>query len=112
MLAFEVSPLQGGAGLKLSGELDLATAPQLDAALLLEASAPGELRLDLSELTFVDSSGMGTILAHARSRNGAGPVVLVDPPERFVRALEIMGVEQHPGIEVRRSARTAIKDFG
>ena len=104
MATFDVSPLDGGPGLKLTGELDLATAPQLDAALLLEASGPGELRLDVSELTFVDSSGLGTILAHARSRNGAGPVVLVDPTAPVLRAFELMCLDQHPGIAVRRSS--------
>lgn len=104
MSIFEVSPLEDGAGLKLSGELDLATAPRLVEAFLLERSAIGELRLDVSELTFVDSSGISTILAHARSRNGAGPVVLVDPTEPVVRAFELVGLDQHPGIEVRRSS--------
>ena len=102
MSIFEVSPLENGGGLKLSGELDLAAAPRLTEALLFELSPFGELRLDVSELTFVDSSGMSTIVAHARSRNGAGPVVLVDPTEPVVRALELMCLDQHPGIEVRR----------
>ena len=65
---------------------------------------PGELRLDVSELTFVDSSGLGTILAHARSRNGAGPVVLVDPTAPVLRTFELMCLDQHPGIAVRRSS--------
>jgi anti-anti-sigma factor len=104
MLTLEISPLDGGAGLKLTGELDLATARQLDEALLLAVSTVGELRLDLSELTFMDSSGMNTIIAHARSRNGAGPLVLVDPTEPVGRAFELMCLDQHPGIEVRRGS--------
>lgn len=103
MSILEISPLDDG-GFKLSGELDLASARELRQVLLFDAAARGTLRLDLSELTFMDSSGLSAILDHARARNGAGPVVLVDPTPPVARVLELMSLDQHPGIVVRGPA--------
>ena len=102
MHSFEISPLEDGTGLRLSGELDLAAARRLREALSLDEQE-GELRLDLSELVFVDSSGVSTILAHARSRNGNGPLVLVNPSASVARVFELVHLEEHPGIELRQS---------
>jgi anti-anti-sigma factor len=54
----------------LSGELDLATSPRLQAELrAVEASDAGEIVLDLADLSFIDSSGLRLIIgAEARSR--------------------------------------------
>ncbi len=54
--------------LKVSGELDAVTAPQLSAELAARNSSRG-LVIDLSELTFVDSSGIH-VLARACAENG------------------------------------------
>ena len=48
-----------------SGELDAASAPELD-AVLREQLAAGPVVLDLSELTFMDSSGVRTLDAILR----------------------------------------------
>lgn len=102
MSVFEIFPLANGQGLRLAGELDLAAAPRLTEALLDFASADGgELHLDLTEVSFLDSSGLRVILALARSRGGTGSVVLLDPPAAIMRILEIAGIDEHPGIEIR-----------
>src|SRR5258707_13363609 len=55
---------QGTARLTLSGELDLATVPRLraEAQALLDQSAR-HLIIDLSRLTFVDSSGLSLFIS-------------------------------------------------
>ena len=109
MSVFEISPLVNGKGLRLAGELDLATAPGLTEALLDFASSEGEVYLDLSEVSFLDSSGLRVILALARSRGDSRSVVLLDPSAAIMRILEIMGIDEHPGIEIRhRSAEPVI----
>jgi len=97
----EMSPLVDGEGLRLAGELDLAAAPRLTEALLDFASSEGEVHLDLTEVSFLDSSGLRAILALARSRGDTGSVVLLDPSAAIVRIFEIMGIDEHPGIEIR-----------
>ena len=101
MSVLEMSPLVDEQGLRLAGELDLATAPQLAEALLEFASSEGELHLNVSELTFLDSSGLHVILALARSRGHDGPVVLLNPHTSITRTFEIAGVGDHPGVEIR-----------
>jgi anti-sigma B factor antagonist len=99
----ELAPLADGVGLKLIGEVDLATAPQLREA--LAAFGPSEVVLDLSELTFMDSSGLGVLLTFAGSRNGNGPVVLLDPLPSIERLFAIAELEQHPNVELQQSDR-------
>ena len=72
----------------LSGELDLATAPQLRACLaplVTGATAPDELVLDLSELTFLDASGISALLTVQRALAGRGGRLALRSPSRLVR---------------------------
>lgn len=64
--------------LRLTGELDVATAPRLRST-LAEAQANARLVvLDLRELDFIDSLGVCAIVeASARGRNGTGRLVLL-----------------------------------
>jgi anti-anti-sigma factor len=103
---FEISPLIGKAGIRLAGEVDLATSPQLNQA-LANIWTESEVLLELSDLTFMDSSGVSAILAFAKSRNGGGPLVLVNPPAEIERLFELICLEQHPKVEVRHTRSAA-----
>jgi len=85
---FEISRLDDETGLKLAGELDLHSAGELTQALTAFQEAD-EVWLDMTEITFIDSSGLSSILSFARSRNGNGRIVIVDPTSvvgRFSRS--------------------------
>jgi anti-sigma B factor antagonist len=73
----------------VSGELDLASAPELRTALALAASGTsGHLILDLSDVTFIDSSALGTLLRADDQLGGDGVrMVLVCPPGPVQRLL-------------------------
>jgi anti-sigma B factor antagonist len=59
--------------LALRGELDLATAPELDEHLMhLEQDGTRTVLLDLRDLTFVDSTGLHTFLAAQRRSEDNG----------------------------------------
>ena len=58
--------------LAIAGELDLANAATLAAQ--LEERTAGELILDMSELEFIDSTGIALLVATHRRLNGAGSV--------------------------------------
>jgi len=103
MSEFTITRLDGNGGLKLAGELDVATAPRFS-EVLAATSAQGDVVLDLSELTFLDSCGVRALLEAARARNGDGPIVVLDPSAAVSRVFEIIGLDQHPGVDVRRSA--------
>ena len=88
----------GAPGLRLIGELDMATVPELRSA-LAATSGNGQVTLDLSELTFMDSSGLLAIVEYARSANGAAPVILANPSEVVARIFEITGMQGHPQLK-------------
>jgi anti-sigma B factor antagonist len=81
--------------IRLFGELDLASAG--DAQAELERAEAGDARaivLDLSGLTFMDSSGVRLVVtAHARSRADANRLELVRGPAAVQRVFQICGVE-------------------
>jgi anti-sigma B factor antagonist len=83
--------------LVLSGELDLASAEQLDAQLKqLESSEPALLVLDLRALEFMDSTGLRTVIAaDARARERGGRLVVVRAPEEVDRVFRLTRMDQH-----------------
>src|SRR4051794_28936756 len=72
--AIEVAP--GQVTVRLTGELDLATRPEFDDA-LDEAVATGAPRItvDMRELAFIDSTGIGTLLRAVDAGRSNGHVV-------------------------------------
>lgn len=75
---------------RLSGELDIESAPTLRACLELVALArQRRLVLDLSELEFCDSTGLGVFVEwQRRARDGAFEFVLRSPRAHLRRLLE------------------------
>ncbi len=88
---------QGGPRLVLSGELDLASAEELEAHLKqLEASEPDVLVLDLRELEFMDSTGLRTVIAaDARAKDRGGRLIVVRAPEEVDRVFKLTRMDQH-----------------
>jgi anti-sigma B factor antagonist len=78
------------------GELDMATAPQLQHALSdLWDAGPPCLLLDLHRLTFIDSTGLHLALAwQARATQDGVPFSLVKGPRAVQRAFELADVSE------------------
>jgi anti-anti-sigma factor len=88
---------RGAPRLRVSGELDLATAPRLEDAVgtLVEANHE-RLVLDLGDLRFVDSSGLRAIIVlHERSEREGWSLEVVRPPGRLLRVFQISGIDEH-----------------
>ncbi len=84
------------------GELDLATAPELEEK-ALDALQEGSLEvvLDLRELTFMDSTGVRTIVvAHQTSEQTGHALKIVRPPRDSAvsRVIEISGIDEALGL--------------
>ena len=81
------------------GEIDMATAPQLRELLnALVDSGTTAIVLDCQQLEFLDSSGIGVLVA-ARSRLGdGGTLTMNSPPPHVRKVLELTGVDQHLAI--------------
>ena len=73
-----------------SGELDLATAPELEHVLDQWTDGHRAIVLDLRGLSFLDSSGIRLLVC--ASRRAGARLALVPPPDHVERVLEICGV--------------------
>jgi len=76
------------------GEVDALTAPRLGRRLLgLADEGKTRLVVDLSNVTFMDSTGIGVLLNALRQlRSRKGGLVLVCPTERIMRPFQITGL--------------------
>ena len=97
--SFSVTVTDAGDGravVAASGELDIATAPQLVAAVAgLAPPATTAIAIDLSGLTFIDSSGINALRATVRAAGsrGAGAIV-ASPSERVQRVLDLVRIAE------------------
>jgi anti-anti-sigma factor len=80
--------------LHLTGELDLATSAALDAELRrCDESDAARILLDLTELEFIESTGLRVLLdAAARSRANGNRLAMTPPPRQIERTLRLVGV--------------------
>jgi anti-anti-sigma factor len=96
-LALTIEQIEGDAiRIGLRGELDLEHAYTFDEELRrVEALGPRCICLDLRELTFLDSSGLGRLVAARRRAMKAGRrLVLVRGPAAVQRVLQLTAVEE------------------
>lgn len=85
----------GAAVVALQGELDLYNAQAVRDALTAAADGAQRLVVDMSDVTFVDSTAMG-LLIEARSRLGdRSSFVLAAPGMETRRALQVSGLDRH-----------------
>jgi anti-anti-sigma factor len=83
----------GSSTFALTGELDLATVPLVDVAIGDSVAQGGSILLNIIDVTFADSSGIGAIV---RSANALSPgcLVLHGVHDRVGRVIDVMGVER------------------
>lgn len=94
-LEVESVVLENQAIIRLRGELDMDTAERFGEATRLAygAGVPTVL-VDLSELDFIDSSGLRElVVAHRRQHEIGGGVVLRAPTDAIRRVLDIVGLD-------------------
>jgi anti-sigma B factor antagonist len=89
-------PLSGAPGVALAGEADLACVPELTEALdaAIRASE-GAFVVDLTELEFLDSSGLSALLrARALLGRSDRAMAVVCPPGPVLRLFKLSGVDE------------------
>ena len=77
----------------LRGELDMVGTPPLEATLRDLPAGPTHVRLDLSQLSFIDSAGLKALLTGHELMGGRLP--LASPQPQLLRVLQITGLDQH-----------------
>ena len=88
------------------GDLDLATSRGLATQLSEAAGLTGDAVLDLSDVGFMDSVGLGVVLKGVNrfSRQGKQLVVVVRPETDVARLLELSGTRERVGAVPTREA--------
>jgi anti-sigma B factor antagonist len=99
MEAFELHVDHTGerATVRVGGEIDLTSAPQLDDGLqeLINGSVT-HLTLDLSGVSFMDSTGLRVLLKTSKLLEGTGGKLdLREPSDPVRRLLEVSGLDSH-----------------
>jgi anti-anti-sigma factor len=93
---------------RLAGELDLYNSEEVGTALeQLAGESPPRLVVDLGEVTFVDSTILGTLVeAKKRLPEGTG-FRLAAPNAAVRRVLEVSGLDRH--FDVRETVEDALR---
>ncbi len=93
---FNIEAVRGDGSLRLvvSGDLDLATAPLLAAALQeAEAGSAALIVVDLTGVPFVDSTGLRALVAgHQHSRQNGDRLRITGTSEQPLKLFELAGV--------------------
>lgn len=88
--------------LKLTGEIDHHNARQARTGIdaLIELHAPERVYLDLSEISFCDSSGLGLVMGRMKKAADRGGMLIVrDPSAAVSKILHIAGMDKLVKIE-------------
>ena len=89
----ELLSIERGRSICLTGELDLSTAHQLDEVFQAALQHGGAVLVDLSELTFMDSTGIHAFVKAALRLRGRGCLILHGEQHRVRRVLDLCGVD-------------------
>jgi anti-sigma B factor antagonist len=94
--AFGIAEEEGPSGariIRVHGELDIATAADLERTLLRPRDPGDRVVLDLADLRFMDSTGLRVLLrARTEARSGRWELYLRDVPANIERLFSISGV--------------------
>jgi anti-sigma B factor antagonist len=87
--------LEGGVGLvRVEGELDLASAPDLKWALAdVLRSGACQLVVDLSEVTFIDSTALGVLVGARRNLRAGARMAIAGTAPTVLNIIELTGLD-------------------
>ncbi len=82
--------------LAIAGRIDASNAPKLEQDLIaLQEGQPETLVLDLSEVTYISSSGLRVLLmAHKRQQGHSGHLLLRSVPPRVMHIMILCGFDR------------------
>lgn len=93
-ISIDITELDQELQVKLTGEIDAYTAPQLRESLLPSAEKAGmKMVIDLSEVSYMDSTGLGVFVGlFKKMRENDGNLILIGLTERLKRLFDITGL--------------------
>lgn len=106
-LSIEETSHEGHGVLNVTGEIDLATAPELEST-LSGLVGPSRTIVDLSDVSFIDSTGLRVLLTiHEAAESAGGRLVLICAEGPVTKLFAITGVHDLLHIASTRDAAVA-----
>ena len=95
-LTIEQESVPEGSVIRVRGEVDLYSSPELRKAILKAIpSTDGEMAIDLSGVTYIDSSGIATLVEGLRSAKENGTeFALLAPSQAVTQVLELARLDK------------------
>jgi anti-sigma B factor antagonist len=96
LLRVDVEDRDDHALVALAGEIDAGTATEVeDAVSGALANRHTRVMLDLSHVTFIDSSGLGVLVSsHRKAESSGARLVVVHPSARTRQLMRLLGLDQ------------------
>ena len=91
-LTIGIDDADGATIVALSGELDLGTIPRMEGPLLEQLQRGTAVLVDLSGLSFIDSSGIGALIQANRSADGTPVSFLIEADSQVDRVFKVAGI--------------------
>lgn len=105
-----VDERDGAVVVQLTGELDLYNAHAVrDELFAVAARGPDRVVVDLSAVTFIDSTGLGALIEARTRLTNRSAFLLAAPGFETRRALEISGLDRHFAVHESLDAALAAK---
>jgi anti-sigma B factor antagonist len=98
--SLEVQAIPVSPALVLSGELDIASADSVREAMAPSLERGGIVLVDLTNLRFMDSSGVHVLLEAAKQLDGKGCLLLHGVHDPVARLFELVGISGVENIHV------------
>jgi anti-anti-sigma factor len=91
-------------GFRLFGSIDASNAGSLADVLEECLAEPGDITLELRELEFLDSVGIGVLATAAKRLGEQGNLILEHPVHTVARAVELAGLATLPNLQIVEAA--------
>src|SRR6266542_356214 len=91
-MPMEAAPAGAPRTFRLAGEFDLLNAEEVEAKLEPDSKGQGDLVLDLTDLAFINSSGIRVLIRTAERLQGKGRLILRSPNRQVQVVLSLVGV--------------------
>jgi anti-sigma B factor antagonist len=93
----EIRRMEQATVVEASGEIDLRTQPEFQSAIMSVCQErPAKLIVDLGGVSYMDSSGVGTLVKVSHAVKGyGGELLLVNPTERVRSIFEITTLDKY-----------------
>lgn len=90
----------GNPVIAFSGEIDLAVAEAVSSALQPWVDAGGPVTVDLSEVTFMDSTGIHALLQAARGLGDRGCIIIHGAHDGIQKVFELTMLDSIPNVHI------------